>query len=210
MDGVYYILKVKMKIKLLLLLLFTGMLLTSCDWLKGGDRSDYSPITVYSDVQQRRTINSPLVLSKNGLSEEYLRWIDESMNELTLDIQAQNRQYNINPPMVSIYVLNNCVLSPENKTPSFLIRADSYDGTQYDQDSTPGIGKIYAAEYVIQENDNLTNSWIICQSTDETYVKNASRYGYEHKFLYDYYPDEYDATVLHINNSHPLIPHRGN
>lgn len=194
-----------------LLILVIGIaILSSCAWLKGGNRNDDIPdIVVYSNVQQRRTPNSPMVASKDGVSDEYLRWIDESMQNLSLDIVAQNRQHNINPKDMVIYALHTCVLSPELRTPSFLIRADSYDGTEYDQDSRPGIGKIYAAEYVITYGDMLSNSWIICQSNDENYVKNAARYGYEHKFLYDFYRDEHEATKFHQSgNGHPLIPNR--
>lgn len=203
MDGVYTTLN---KIKILFLIL-TITILLSCSDNKNSSTTDEPILIVHSETQQRRTENSPLVASKNGVSQDYLRWIDESFDNLTRDISAQNRDHNIYSQAVILYILDDCVLSPEQRVPSFLIRADDYDGTQFDQDPRPGIGKIYAAEYVIQEGNVLTNEWVICNSTDETYVKNASRYGYEHKFLYDWYRSEYEATKFHGNGvSHPLIP----
>jgi hypothetical protein len=167
-------------------------------------------VNVYSNVKQKTPMMGVTVASKSGVSNQYLGWIDESMNELSSDITAQNRAHNINPSLVTIYALHDCVLSPESRTPSFLLRADSYNGTEYDQDPDPRIGKIFAAELVLPDRfGGMTNSWVICQSNDETYVKNASRYGYEHKFLYDFYRGEYEATKFHGSGvNHPLIPRR--
>jgi hypothetical protein len=100
--------------------------------------------------------------------------------ELQLDITAENRTGNITPSELVVYVLHTCQPSPESHTPSFLLRADNYDGSIYDQDPSPGIGRIYAAEYVIADGNVISNEYVICQSDDEVYTKNVVRFGPEH------------------------------
>lgn len=200
-----------MKSKFIILVLL--LLLVGCK--KDGNQPPLSgneEITVYNAVVQKKTPNSPTIASLNGVSDEYLMWVDQSMDNLSRDIEAQSRTSNITPANVTIYVLPNCVLSPEQQTPSFLITANNYDGSDVDQDPTPGVGRIYAAEYVIWNNGTMTNSWVICESSNETYVKNVSRYGYEHKYLYDYYRNEYNLSSTHRDGApiHPLIAPRGN
>lgn len=193
--------------KIIILLL---ILLVNC----GGNKqpvNQQDDIAIYNIVKQKRADNSPTINSLNGVSDDYLRWIDESMADLSADISVEGREFNINPSVVDIYVLHTCELSPVQRVPSFKVKGDNqYDQTIYDINPAQGIVEIYAAEYVIWKDRKLTNSWIICLSDDETYVKSASRYGYEHKFLYDNYPAEYENTKTHTEGiNHPLIPVRG-
>lgn len=175
-------------------------------------------LTVFSDTRQFTARNNVMIASKSGVSNEFLTAVDDSMDIFRADI-ARNplwNSHNIAPELVIIYALHNCVNSPESQTPSFRIRADDYDGTVFDQNPKQGIGEILAAEYVIQDIYNgvyvLTNEWVVCsissgQAVSRIYAKRVARYGYEHKFLFDWFPAEYERTKNHAASgiSHPLI-----
>lgn len=176
----------------------------------GGNDSFNDPLLkVYSDVQER-TRGGALIASQSGVSSELKGAIDEELLRLFRDARTRNYQNDISPADYTIYVLPDCTLSPESGSRSFLIRADSYDGTEFDQDTRPGIGKIFAAELVITDGfGNLTNSYVVCNAPSaDAEFRNAVRYGAEHIVLKRNDEAEYERTKFHGFgiSSHPLIP----
>lgn len=172
--------------------------------------SSEATVVVYSTVIQRLTPASPRVASAMGVSNKQLEVIDTALRDLQLDLAAEGQTYSFDPSTSIIYVKHDCILSPISQTPSFLVRADDYDGTVYDYDPRPGIGKIYAAEYVITDGSFLTDEWVVCNVPDnDVYTADTARFGKEHKVLHDNDRPRFDATVNHASGPpHPLIARR--
>lgn len=176
-------------------------------------------ITVYSQTIQHTPKWGTTVASLSGVSENILNDIDEAMTKLRDDIEAEGKYpgINTNPSIYTIYALHTCTLSPEARIPAFKVRADNYDGSEYDQDPRPGIGYVFAAEYVIKDlvgpaQWRVSDEYIICsqgdgQDVEDSYVKNVARYGLEHIFLSRVDFPRYLATETHSGgNGHPIIP----
>jgi hypothetical protein len=188
----------------------------------GGGADDKTVIKVYTDVVQTTPENKVRIASRSGVPANFVATVDRSMNDLRLDIAAENLvPQNIAPEQAIIYALEDCTLSPEQRAPSFLMNAPNYDGTEYDQDPRPGYGKVYAAEYVVSTptwNNPLGfvlhSAWVVCSRAagapvSDEYTFNVARYGYEHKFLFDTQPERFRATMTHTNGAgHPLIAPR--
>ena len=173
---------------------------------KNGGSNNEPIITVYSQTQQR-TPKGALVASLSGVRPEFLEAVDEELTEVFRDVAGRNYTSAISHSEYVIYALHNCVLSPESQTRSFLIRADAYDGTIYDQDPRPGIGKIYAAEMVLADGNAIRTQYIVCDTPQvDGDLRDALRYGPEHILLYFNDRAEFDRTWFHGNGiSHPLI-----
>lgn len=192
--------------KAILIICLLAMTL-NCGWLKGGDRSQDDPILQVSSDVQERTTNGILIASKNGVSSEFKNIADSSLNNVFADAAALGYREGLNFPAYTIYVLDTCTPSPETQTPSFRLRADSYDGTIFDQDPRPGIGYILASEYVILSGNDPTMSYVICN--DLPNAANNVRHGAEHIILFNNDRNEYDRTKFHgYGVYHPIIPAR--
>lgn len=193
-----------MKIKTLILLL--AVLFCAAFPAVKCNKNNEPILTVYSNVQER-TNGGALVASQSGVSDELKRAIDEELTRLFADVAPLRYTTMLSHSDYIIYVLPNCALSPESRTRSFLIRADSYDGTIYDQDPRPGVGKIYAAEYVITNGrGDISNSYVVCNApTADADFRNAIRYGPEHILAYFNDRAYYEFTKFHGNGvNHPL------
>ena len=101
-----------------------------------------------------------------------------------------------------------CELSPIQQIPSFKIRADVYDGTEFDQLNPKGvgvkdgIGVVFAAEMVLQEEG--AGRMVVCPDSI-----NAARYGAEHIIIRNNDIDYYSKTWFHGDGiAHPLLPKR--
>lgn len=166
-------------------------------------------LRVFSDVTERTT-KGILIASQTGVSSEFKEAADQELEKLFDDARALGYTNDLNFSDYTVYVLPNCQLSPEQHTRSFLIRADSYDGSIYDQDARPGFGKVFAAEMVIAGPfGQITNEYVVCDAAagvDEE-LRNALRYGPEHIILKRNDEAEFQRTWYHGNGiSHPLIP----
>lgn len=167
-------------------------------------------LSVYTDKMEK-TPKGVTVASRDGVSDAMKNIIDQSLDDVFEDAQkyAQSRGMTYTNKMThseyTIYVLPDCVPSPEQKVPSFRLRADDYDGTVFDQDPTPGVGYILASEYVIPNHSGGTAGFVICNSLE--YAYNSVRYGAEHTIYEFNDSSEYERTKFHGNGiSHPIIP----
>jgi hypothetical protein len=162
------------------------------------------------DVSNCRISNTtPLgvkVLSVNPLHPELIPAIDGSLTELFAMCRRRGYTQKLNHDDYKIYVI-----PPEreydslgNYVPNFKLRADEYDGTVFDQNPTPGIGEVYAAEYVAPD----FSCYVIAEYTRdfETTARDAVRYGAEHIILKFNDEAEFNRTAFHGNGiGHPII-----
>ncbi len=172
------------------------------------DKAKNTPnLQVYSNTGQT-TSHGVKVYSQSGVSTGFLEAVDNSAVELFADARAIGYTNALDYGLYIIYVQPNCTASPENQTPSFLVRADNYDGTIYDQEICPNIGMVLAAEMVIKDGNAVSNEYVICNSTDMNYVKNAARFGLEHILIKRNDEGYYIQTETHTTSGHPLIAQR--
>ena len=194
--------------------IFLLITVTFCFGFKGCNKSKFSSsseplVQVYSNVKE----SSPRgihIASRSGVSADFKNAADEELDKLFYDSRALGYTNNLNFSDYTIYVLPDCQITPVNHGRAFLVRADSYDGSIYDQDPRTGHGKIFAAEMVIVEpNGFISNEYIVCDApggVDEE-LRNAIRYGPEHIILKRNDEAEFQRTWYHGNGiGHPLIP----
>jgi len=162
-------------------------------------------LQVFSNVQER-TGQGVLVASRSGVSAELKQAIDYELTRLFADVSPLGYSQKMTHAEYVVYVLPNCVLSPVSQTRGFLIRADSYDGTIFDQDPKPGVGRIYAAEYVIFDGNRPSTSYVVCDApTADADFRNAVRFGPEHILAFNNDRNYYEATKFHGSGiNHPL------
>lgn len=195
---------------ILILLILVAILGAGC---KKDKKKPEPLLTVYSDVQER-TPAGALVASKSGVTEAFKQAVDQELSILFADSSALGYVNKLNHADYVIYAYPDCTLSPETQTPSFKIRADNYDGTQFDTDPRPGIAYIYAAELVVKQQINLAEwtvlpQYVVCYyaEPDQT-SRNAIRYGPEHIILFYNWLGKYLETETHVSSGHPLIEPR--
>lgn len=89
--------------------------------------------------------------------------------------------------------------------PNFALNAPNYDGSNFDLDPTPGVGRVLAAEFVLPD----MSGFVLPEYTRE-YEKfgEIAHYGAEHIILF--YNDKYlfELTKTHgddENDGHPII-----
>lgn len=162
-------------------------------------------VIVYSDVIET-TPGGVRVASKNGVGMALLQRIDDAHSRLFVDAAQEPYNYRngLSPSEFIIYVKHDWVLSPVTRTPSFKVRADNYDGTEYDVDPRSGIGYVYATEYVIQDNGVPTGEYVITNDPN-TWDLNV-RFGGEHYIINRNDPVRDAQTKTHLDGKgHPLI-----
>jgi hypothetical protein len=190
------------------LILLTVLLLTSC----GGDGGQNQNTIPTEEVQISRNITQTTkegihVFSIAGVSNETLDSIDKGFDSVIQDAKLSgygDTGKSYYPSFYEVFIPTElCVPSPEQHVPSFKLRADNYDGTQYDQYNPKGylvkdgIGVIWASEQVVNNN-----GMIICTSGAE----NNFRYGAEHIIIKEKDPTYYEQTKTHTLKGHPLLP----
>ena len=181
-------------------------------WLIFRKKRGINPtIEVFSDVQEA-TDRGVLICSRYPVTQSFKDTVDGSLGKLFQDAVdfaiRQGKTYNqkmLHSDYI-IYVKQDCVPSPETRTPSFKMRADDYDGTVYDVDPRDDIGYIYASEYVIPTDRGLTTSYVICD--DLVNLWSNVRHGAEHIILFFNDSGEYERTKFHGDGypGHPIIP----
>ena len=194
-----------MKIKYLAILLFLAV---SGFGFKACKKDAPEPIVkVYADVQER-TPRGVLIASQTGVSDVFKSVVDEELERLFADAGALNYVSTVNHSDYVLYAVPNCQLSPVSRTRSFLIRADVYDGTIYDQDPKAGVGRIYAAELVAGDGrGGIADAYVVCDTpTVDQDLRDAIRFGPEHIILKRNNEGEFWRTWYHGNGiAHPLI-----
>lgn len=204
------------KLNLILFLIITVAALSA---FKCGDgNAPKAPkLTVSCETEQKSNpTNGASVCSKSGVSQAHLNAIDEELKQLSDDVAARNYSQGRFPSSYVIFIYDQCVLSPESRTRSFLVDGGTaYDGTEFDYWNPrgkfvkDGESRVYAAELVIQSGyGHLTNGYIVCNTpTIDATFRNATRYGAEHIILYLNDRAEFDRTWFHGSGiSHPIIP----
>jgi len=153
-----------------------------------------------------------LVVSKSGISNESLAAADLGLSDAFRDAvdsrytKAMSRtHYEILIPKI------DCVPSPRDATPSFTVRADEYDGTEYDYHPKQGLGVIYASEMVLSVGTPGSippiGQMVVCPEISQ--IRNAVRHGAEHILIANNDPDYFWETWFHGNGrGHLLLPHK--
>lgn len=195
-----------MKIKkwLTLAILAMTVLSISCgddvDWSKEPNGMVRTTVKVSS-----RTPKGAIVYSRTKPTESALATIDRDLQGAFTDAISSGYTAKLNSAeYVIFFPYYGCKLSPIQQIPSFELRADVYDGTEFDhynpqgESVKDGVGVIYAAEMVI----TLSGEMIACP--DST---GAARNGAEHVIIYNNDTEYFLATWFHGGGVyHPLLP----
>lgn len=177
----------------------------SVDWSK-----QPNGMVATSNKYSATTTKGSVVYSAGKSTVEQRDAIDAGLEGAFIDARVSgytnfldNRNYVIRFPKYK------CVPSPEQRIPSFQLRADDYDGTEFDQYNTKGkmihdgVGVILAAEMVT----SMGGEMIVCP--DMQYLTEAVRNGAEHIIIYNNDAVYYQMTWFHGTGFyHPLLPKR--
>lgn len=203
-----------MKIILVLTILIFGAL-TGCG---GGDSPKDIPngSVELSRKQIQRTAGGARVFSENGVSQNQLNLIETGLTTRAEAAQADGLTLGLNTDFYEIYIpKQSCEPSPEQRIPSFKVRADNYDGTEFDQYNPrgqgvkDGIGVVFAAEMILSYGGQM----VAC--SDEQYLAEAVGNGLDHIALAqnpEAYADGanyFNCTITHTVYGHPLLPRAG-
>lgn len=213
------------------LIILLAMTIMACGGNDNGDGGINVPSTKdqvrLSSKSKQTTPNGAEVYSLNGVTQDDLVKTDEGLTQAFTDGRASGwtrddvvydyRRYRIHIPA------DGCVPSPETHTPSFIVRADNYDGSVFDQYNTKGelpqdqqdgfnkyvkdnIGVIYASEMVLTYLRNapqdMKAEFIVCQEI----IKDGARYGAEHVIASSFDPWYFSLTMVHDRIPHPILP----
>lgn len=189
------------------LIIMLVVMLQACGGTNWKNESDGYVKT--SIATSQKTSEQATVYSKDGISQEQLALAQQGLTDAFNDarLSGYSRTLNSSGYTISIPVIP-CVPSPVFGTMSFQLRADSYDGTEFDQYNPrgagvkDGIGVILAAEMVT----DLSGSMIVC--SDASVIKDAVRNGAEHIIIWNNDNEYYSETWFHGGGgmSHPLLP----
>lgn len=176
-----------------------------------------------SDTNKQKTPKGADVWGKNPVTQAQLELVDAGLDDAfaaaALSLKPDGTSYDqaLDHAHYKIWTPDDaCVPSPEQHIASFKIRADVYDGTQFDQYNTKGylvkdgVGVIFAAEEIRSvgtPGSNPPQGEMICCPDDE-YLRDATRNGAEHCIIATNDNDYYNATAVHTNYFHPLLPKR--
>lgn len=165
---------------------------------------------------QQRTPSGAMVYGSAQVSTGQLALIDQGVNGAIAD--AGDYTEALSPTLYDVFTPPyECIPSPEQQVPSFVLRADSYDGTEFDQfnENGPrvkdGIGVIFAAELVLSLGTpgSTTRRGQMYVCPDASVLKDAVRHGAEHIIIANNDNAYYEQTWWHGNGFyHPLLPKR--
>lgn len=158
------------------------------------------------------------VFGFDRLTDGQLASIDAGIIAAARDGAISNYYAATSPAFYEIYTPpGKCSLSPQSRTPSFLVRADDYDGSEFDQynsrgvDVLDGTGVIYASEMVLSLGTpgSTLNIGQMYVCSDESVLADAVRNGAEHIIIANNDSDYYAITWFHGGGFyHPLLPKR--
>lgn len=201
------------------IIILTVLLFVSCDntpeAVKKAIQAGNGNVVTSSEVYQRTPNDSP-VLGKKALTASQLALIDAGLAGAFRDARVSGYALALEPQFYEIMTVPfPCIPSPEQKIPSFYVRADNYDGTEFDQynpkgkATTDGIGVVLAAEMVLGTGQLGTRASTMYVCTDESVLSDAVRHGAEHVIALHNDYDYYNLTWYHGNGFyHPLLPKR--
>lgn len=173
---------------------------------------------VLSYEHYQTTPNGTGVHSKSGHDAETLAAIDGGLADAFRDARTSGYTAKLSPGDYKIYTPPYpCVPSPEQRIPSFLVHADVYDGTEFDQYNPKGKGVkdgqgvVYAAEMVLSLGTPGSNvsegEMYVCP--DLSTVRDGVRHGAEHIIIANNDNEYWERSWYHGNGFyHPLLPKR--
>lgn len=164
-----------------------------------------------SDKFQRQTNTGARILAAKEITTSQIETVDADITAVIKDAIASGYANALDPNGYWIYFpANDCQLSPRDHVPSFEIRADNYDGSEFDQYNPKGqgvkdgIGVVFAAEMVLDDVSPTHIAIVACPDTP-----NAARNGIEHGIIAHNDPEYNNLTIYHGDGFyHPLLPKR--
>ncbi len=172
---------------------------------------------ILSTESSQVTPNGVKVRGNSSVSPSQLQLIDAGITGAVADARISGYARDLNYDHFAVYTPPyRCEPSPEQRVPSFLVRADSYDGSEFDQYNSKGvgvkdnIGVVYAAEMVLDLGTNGNEAQMyVCP--DASHLKDAVRHGAEHQIIASNDNDYFNLTWYHGDGFyHPLLPKRTN
>lgn len=222
------------KLNLLLLIIVTVFAFSAfkCGKTSGGNNNDSDIITkiakngngliITSRENTQTTVNGARIFGKFAVSNEQLIAAESGLKTAFEAARADGLKNKLIYSFFEIFTPPySCIPSPEMRTPSFLVRGDAYDGSEFDQynprgkNVRDGIGVVYAAEMILSvgtDGSSVQNGQMyVCPDI----LENGARHGADHILLANnpYEFDGYDYFWCSINHTdgidHPLLPRNG-
>lgn len=147
----------------------------------------------------------PKVYSRSPLSIDIKNGIADAFDERITTAKSKGWTKGLNPVDYTIYVFPSVrdLDADGNYSPVFQVflpKGDPYNGSEYDHG-----GWIYAAEQVLTEGDQLTDTFIIAANNSREYTQRVVSYALDHLFAYKNDRELYERTKNHANGGqHPL------
>lgn len=194
-----------------ILTLITIALLYSC----GNNPPGNAPASV-TEVHTTRSVTQKTasdvaVVSKAGVSAEVLNGVEQGWQQAKADAKASGYTRKLDGSDYTVLIPDEpCQPSPEQQIPSFKVRADNYDGSQYDlnnplgQGVKDGVGIIWAAEMVAGYGETGRAEGYVCPDLAE----NGTDYFAEHVLVKWNDLAYFDLTATHTTGGHPILPHQ--
>lgn len=161
------------------------------------------------EVEQKTPLGAT-VFSLKGLSPQQLHLIDNGLSQAFNDARLSGWNQFMQHDLYTVLIPKaDCVPTPDSKTPAFLVRADNFDGTNFDYLNPlgagirDGIGVIFAAEMVTNFGP-VKGELVACP--DVEVIENAVRFGAEHILAARNDPEYFLLTQNHDKILHPILP----
>lgn len=191
------------KLTFLLVLLIAGLSLSAfkCGKSSGGYNTSDWWTGQYSTKNPKRTPNGTTVYSFETVTPQNLQNIDEGLARV-FDISSRvyGYQNGLNFSDYKIVLFKRSALCTGTAV-GFAVRADNYDGSEYDKDPRPGYGVVCAAGLSAEFEQPLA---VVVQ--DDSMIALATRFEGEHLILYKNDRQKWGETVTHSTGGHPLLP----
>lgn len=187
---------------LCLVLLLTVAFSFACPKKNSGyDNSDWWN-GYYSTKNPKQTPRGATVYSYENVTPSNLDNIDAGLARL-FDIAARVYGYRngLNFSDYRIILFKRSALCTGTAI-GFAVRADVYDGSEYDKDPRPGVGVVCAAGLSAEFESPLA---VVVQ--DDSIIKDATLFEGEHLILYKNDRLKWQETLFHQNGAgHPILP----